>query len=282
MKIRNLIASFAAVCMTAAMLTSSVSAMSAVGNVNVPYGTPKIDGTISKGEWNSAVKVNFSSKTAKAWSGSIPADFNTDVKVLWDEKGIYFAGEFVEPTLKASSEGKYDGDAFQVSLDMGQYFATTDESRAIFYSWGLNETKPMIQRQESKNNAVMYDGDGCSIKTWKTDKGWAFEAMLTWDTLKNDANLKSGKTFDPAAGFKLNAMFCYMDKDDSGKVVSAFGTTLTGDDVKYDWGPKDHGITFTLAAKKTTSTTAPATADPTLILMVVSAASAIVVAKRKH
>lgn len=282
MKIRSLIATFAAACMTAAMLTSSISAMSAVGNVNVPYGTPKIDGTISKGEWDAGAKVNFSSKTAKAWEGSIPEGFNTDVRVLWDEKGIYFSGEIVEPTLKASSDGKYDGDAFQISLDMGQYFATTSENRAIFYSFGLNETKPMIQRQESKNNAVMYDGDGVSIKTWKTDKGWAFEALLTWDMLKNDANLKSGQTFDPKAGFKLNAMFCYMDKDASGKVTSAFGTTLTGDDVKYDWGPKDHGITLTLEAKKTTpTTTAPATADVTVLLMAVSAASALVVSKRR-
>lgn len=281
MKIRNAIATFSAACLTAALLTSSVSAMSAVGNVNVPYGTPKVDGKISSGEYASAATVNFSSKTAKAWSGSIAEDFNADVKFLWDENGLYFAGDILDSAVTASSEGKYDGDAFQISIDMGQYFATTEESRAIFYSFGLNETKAMIHRQESKNNAVMYDGDGVAIKTWKTDNGWAFEAMIEWDTLEEDANLKSGKTFEAKEGFKLNAMFCYMDKDASNKLISAFGTTLTGEDVAYDWGPKDHGITLTLAAKKAAPANAAQTADPIALLLVAASGSALVVAKRR-
>lgn len=280
MKIRNLIATLSAAAMTAALLTSSVSAMTAVGNVNVPYGTPTVDGKISKDEYKSAAVVNFSSKTAKAWSGSITEGFGSDVYVLYDEKGIYFAGEIKDSTPKASDDGGYNGDGFQISIDMGQYFKTTEESRAIFYSFGLNESKPSVTRQESKNNAVMYDGEGVAIKTWTTDDGWAFELCLEWDTLEEDANLKSGKTFDAKEGFKLNAMFCYMDKDTSGKLLCAFGTTLNGDGVDYDWGPKDHGVTFTLAAKKA-ATTAAQTADPVALLLVAASASALALTKRR-
>lgn len=75
-----------------ALFASSVSAMSAVGNVEVPRGTPTIDGKISDGEWDGAGVVNFSSATAKAWVGAVPGDFNTDVKIFWDEKGLYLAG----------------------------------------------------------------------------------------------------------------------------------------------------------------------------------------------
>lgn len=86
--------------------------------------------------------VNFSSATAKAWVGAVPGDFNTDVKVFWDEKGLYLAGEVVDSTFVASNEGSYDGDAFQVSIDLGQTFYDTDNDRAIFYSFGCNETNP--------------------------------------------------------------------------------------------------------------------------------------------
>lgn len=125
-----------------ALFASSVSAMSAVGNVEVPRGTPTIDGKISDGEWDGAGVVNFSSATAKAWVGAVPGDFNTDVKIFWDEKGLYLAGEVIDPTFVASNEGSYDGDAFQVSIDLGQTFYDTDNNRAIFYSFGCNETNP--------------------------------------------------------------------------------------------------------------------------------------------
>ena len=89
---------------------------------------------------------------------------------------------------------------------MGQYFATTNENRAIFYSWGYNESKPMIQRQESKNDAVMYNGEGVTVKTVKSDKGWNFEIKLDWDTLTNDAKLKGAGDLNVSVGFKLNAI----------------------------------------------------------------------------
>lgn len=268
----------------AAMLAAPASAMTAVGNVKVPYGTPKIDGTISKGEWDSAAKVEVSSKTAKAWVGSVPADFKAGLSVLWDENGLYLAGEVTDSVVKLSSDGKYDGDAFQVSIDMGQYFANTAENRAIFYSFGCNESKAMIQRQESKNDAVMYDGDGVSVKTVKTDKGWNFEIMLEWKTLLNDAKLKGAGDLTVGADFKLNAMFCYLDRDADGNMANAFGTTASDESVKYDWGPKDHGVTFTLAAKAAPKAdNAPATADVTALIVLAAAASgaALVISKRR-
>ena len=146
-----------------ALFASSVSAMSAVGNVEVPRGTPTIDGKISDGEWDGAGVVNFSSATAKAWVGAVPGDFNTDVKVFWDEKGLYLAGEVVDSTFVASNEGSYDGDAFQVSIDLGQTFYDTDNNRAIFYSFGCNETNRLHidrqnhQRLEFRADARMVD-----------------------------------------------------------------------------------------------------------------------------
>ena len=52
MKKNKTMSSVLAACIMAAMFTSPAAAMTAVGDVSVPYGTPNIDGTISGGEWD--------------------------------------------------------------------------------------------------------------------------------------------------------------------------------------------------------------------------------------
>ncbi len=281
----------------AALLAVNTSAMKAVGNVDVPMATPVIDGEIGADEWADAGIANFSAATAKAWAGEFPANFNTDVKVLWDAEGLYFAGEIVEPTLVPSADGTYNGDGFQISIDMGQVFFDTTEARAIFYSFGYNENgNDCVQRQESGNDTVMNSGDGVELVTFKTAKGWGFELMMAWDTLVDDVKFKSGKDMSPAEGFKLNLQFCYMDRDDTGNVTAAIGTTLNDESVAYDWGPKEHGVTLTLGAAPVVETeavvedvvvdtaTAPATFDATAIAAIaaVVTAAGAVVAKKRH
>ena len=230
---------------------------------------------------------HFSSATAKAWVGAVPGDFNTDVKVFWDENGLYLAGEVVDSTFVASNEGSYDGDAFQVSIDLGQTFYNTDNSRAIFYSFGCNETNPIVQRQESANDAVMHNGEGVYISTVKTTKGWNFELMLEWSTLNADLQAKAGTSVNITKGTKINMMMCYLDHGTDGQIANAFGTTRNGDGVDYDWGPADHGITLTLGEKVETpvDVPAPATADISSVAVISLAAAGamfICVRAKKH
>ena len=292
MKKSTFLATLLAATVAASALASNVSAMEAVGDVSVPYGTAVIDGNIDADEWKDAAVIPFNGDTAKAWAGAVPADFSTDVKALWDETGLYLAGEITDSTFMASTEGQYNGDAFQFSIDLGQVFYGTTESRAIFYSFGCWDGNTMVQRQESKNDAVVNNGDGVEIKTTKTSDGWSFELMLSWDMLAEDAELKSGKTVDVAEGTKLNMLICYLDKDTAGNVINAFGTTLTDEGTAFDWGPNDHGITLTLAAPvvvEDTPTeeggaTAPQTADAASIAIfaVAASAAALVVFRKKH
>ena len=268
-----------------AALTLPASAMKAIGNVNVPYGSPKIDGKIDAAEWKNAGKFTVDSTTAKAWNGKIPADFSANVSVMWDETNLYLSGTIKDPNVSFSTEGNYDRDAFQVSIDLGQTLYNTSENRAIFYSFGCYEDGTgMLQRQESKNNAVVKDGEnGLLMKTAKNDSGWSFETAIPFAMLKEDNNLKSGKTTDIAAGTKMNVMACYLDNTGENKRTSMFGTTLTDESVAYDWGPKDHGITLVLEAKKAAPAAAPATADPAALAILAAAASgaAVVVSKKR-
>lgn len=292
MKKSTLLAAVLSATVVASALAPNVSAMKAVGDVSVPYGTAVIDGKINADEWKDAAVIPFNGDTAKAWAGAVPADFSTDVKALWDETGIYLAGEITDSTFMASTEGQYNGDAFQFSIDLGQVFFGTDNSRAIFYSFGCWDGNTMVQRQESSNDAVVNDGDGVEIKTSSTSGGWSFELMLSWDMLAEDAELKSGEAVDVAEGTKLNMLICYLDKDSTGAVVNAFGTTLTDEGTAFDWGPNDHGITLTLAAPVVVEdapaeeggATAPQTADAVSIAIfaVAASAAALVIFKKKH
>ena len=292
MKKSTLLAAVLSATVVASALAPNVSAMKAVGDVSVPYGTAVIDGKINADEWKDAAVIPFNGDTAKAWAGAVPADFSTDVKALWDETGIYLAGEITDSTFMASTEGQYNGDAFQFSIDLGQVFFGTDNSRAIFYSFGCWDGNTMVQRQESSNDAVVNDGDGVEIKTSSTSGGWSFELMLSWDMFAEDAELKSGEAVDVAEGTKLNMLICYLDKDSTGAVVNAFGTTLTDEGTAFDWGPNDHGITLTLAAPVVVEdapaeeggATAPQTADAVSIAIfaVAASAAALVIFKKKH
>ena len=260
------------------LLTSALalpaSAMKAIGNVNVPYGTPKIDGKIDAAEWKNAGTFKVDSSTAKAWSGTIPADYSANISVLWDETNLYVSGTIKDASVTCSTEGKYDMDAFQLSIDLGQTLYETAENRAIFYSFGCYEDGTgMLQRQESKNNAVVKDGEnGLVAKTKKTADGWNYELAIPFAMLKEDCKLKSGKDVAVAAGTKINVLACYLDFGADGKLANALGTTATDEGTKFDWGPKDHGITFTLQAKKAV-TAAPATADPAVLALLAAAAS---------
>ena len=273
----------------AVLLTSALalpaSAMKKVGDVKVPYGTPKIDGTIDAAEWKSASSFNVDANTAKPWGGTIADGFSAKVQVLWDNNNLYVAGTVKDANVACSTEGKYDKDAFQLSIDLGQTFYGTTESRSIFYSFGCYEDGTgMIQRQESKNDAVVMDGEkGVAMKTKKTADGWNYEIAIPFAMLKEDCKIKSGKDVAVAAGTKLNVLACYLDYGTNGKLATAFGTTATDENTKFDWGPKDHGITLTLEAKKAAPAAAPATADPAALAILAAAASgaAVVVSKKR-
>jgi hypothetical protein len=259
--------------------------MTAVGNAPVGYGKPTIDGIINVNEWSASTPFVVDEKNAKTWTG----EFKVSIKMnaLWDETGLYLAGEITDANVTLTTSG-YGADGFQVSLDLGQSFVGSGESRAIFYSFGCYEDgNAVLVRQESANNAEVANGEnGFSIKTVQTSTGWLFEALLPWSMLKEDNNLKSGKDFTVAPDAKINALICYLDGDD-GAVASAFGTTKTDESTAFDWGPDDHGITFVLQAQPVPETTqeetvaeetpaAPKTSDSSIFILAVLLVASLV------
>jgi hypothetical protein len=243
--------------MIAAPMT--VFAFAPVGDISVPFGTPKIDGVIDQGEWSAKTIVDQSNATAQGWQGEVPAGLKIDFYYTWDTTNLYLAGAITDPTFfyAASGDNYGSGDAFQISLNLGQVFKSTDaSSRAIFYSIGCLEDGTVdVMRQESNDNVLLNDL-GFSKKT---DTGWQFEVALPWATLVQDAGDKSGATIPAVdAGFKIGGLICYMDHDDAGTLVNCF---FTSNAEPGGWDPDVFGITFNLAAKAEV-TEAPVTAAP--------------------
>ena len=235
----------AAAAMVACLLASAVSAFAPVGNVSVPYATPKVDGIINVDEYPAEGKVIIDQKNATAggWLGEVPAANSIELYCAWDDTNFYVAANVTDPEFNYTTNAEgYNGDAFQVSLNVDNVFKTEDSSsRAIFYSWGLQENGTIdVMRQESANNGLI-TGAG---KGQKTDKGWCFEVALNLEMLAEDVSAKANIDAIVEPGMPIGGLFCYLDHDATGGLVNAYATAATD---TVGWDPAAHGLTFVFA-----------------------------------
>ena len=97
-----------------ALFASSISAMSAVGNVEVPRGTPTIDGKISDGEWDGAGVVKAARILGRPLPGKVAGvELGERMLAVCAARGdgVYFLGAkpgVAEEAAKRMTE-KYPG-----------------------------------------------------------------------------------------------------------------------------------------------------------------------------
>ncbi len=213
-----------------------------VGEVKVPFATPTVDGVINAGEYpTDALIIDASNATAGGWVGEVPAANSIELYYAWDNTNLYISGNVTDPAFTTSTDGAYDGDSFQVSLNVNNIFETVDaSSRAIFYSWGVQDdgTIDVIRQESAINDTIADTGMGAV-----TDKGWVFEVALPLEILAEDASLKSGEDIVIEAGTNIGGLFCYLDKDDVMALINAYATSATE---TVGWDPAAHGLTFVL------------------------------------
>lgn len=226
------------------VLATAAAAYTPVGNVSVPKATPTIDGTIKDGEYPKSghIVLNAENMSAEGWLGEVTA--SVDLYAAWDKDNFYLAGKVHDSTFcyTDNAEG-YNGDAFQVSLNIDNIFKSSEYDRAIFYSWGLQADGTIsVMRQESANNGLIENAG----KGQKTEDGWEFEVALPLATMSDDAYQKANQDAIVEPGMPIGGLFCYLDHtEEGGGVANAFGTFT--DPTAPDWGPDGHAITFVFA-----------------------------------
>ena len=84
----------ALLCICLALLTLSAAAR-AEFEMEIPYGTPTVDGVIDEGEYE--VSYVMDQTTATAWVGEV-GDSAVTWHLAWDEGGLYYAGTINDST----------------------------------------------------------------------------------------------------------------------------------------------------------------------------------------
>lgn len=156
------------------------------------YDSLTIDGKADEKEWN---KVPFTSEFIDIEGSKIPP-FSTKVKMLYDQKYLYFYAELEEPHIWANLHKRdtvifYNND-FEIFIDptgdTHNYYEL--EMNALNTVWDLLITKPYrepapivdswdIQGLKSAVNIKGTLNDATDI-----DKGWSAEIAIPWSVLE--------------------------------------------------------------------------------------------------
>lgn len=206
--------------------------------IDVPEGTPTIDGEIDNAEWNRDNYIVMDSTNCQAWAGEI-ADQVT-FYYYWDAQGLYCGAKVVDSDVNLTTDGSspYGLDCFQIALNPNGMIA--DDQQGIFFSMGVTDTGNVeVQRHNYQDGLIT---DKCTGKGKQTADGWQMELLIPW----TEINVLDTQ-FTPAEGFNFSAIICLLDRDDGGATTNAFKTVLPDGDVA-DFTVGSYALTLNLVA----------------------------------
>lgn len=307
--------------LSAALLAVNLSAASVKGGAHwsgevvkeAAWGTPVIDGVISKGEWDLAPVitvtlddpiVNKYGLYQGGWetNKSNAADFSTEVRFLWDENSLYIYENRIDDDviLAGSSETPWSGaDGNLIFLQVADDDSALNPkgwAHHIFYIVGNDSGKEggatavrIVNESDGSRNTVKNNDIKAVAK--KTAGGWAIEVEVPWSVFQKEV-----PDFAPEIGCVLGFSMVPIDND-SGSDFSQICWFKQDSQLKvpngYDFGGWAHlrllapvvVETEAAAAPKAAAATAAQTSDMlgSVIIATVTAAaaSAAIYAKKR-
>ena len=260
-----------------AYLSGNADEFAPVGDITVAW-RPDISGTIDLtdgdlSDWYATdlTRTNISADNMISWVQNVPpVDFKITSFAAADSDYFYLAFDIVDDDFAYGASGSvYDGDALQLTLDLGGKLGDLYERdpdvligpKNIFYSFSCVEDGAPIQimRQESDQDGLLSEANGDGVKgaARKTELGWSVELALSWEQLYDDYSWKAwdeSKIYlgtDQALSLRLEACLYYLDRAETGGDIQwAAGTTngLTDDagNPVVSWTVYDNSITWTV------------------------------------
>ena len=234
-----------------------------------------IDGALSAGEWDGAVKISLDKENTGMW-----ADFYDENSRLplyayffYGDDGIYVGADIYDNDVDV----KNMHDCFEVAFNPGGLIPDGDRLEGLFFTFWLDGGNIVMKRHnrfKGDEAGQFEDGAVCKYKT--TDHGYTVEALIKWEwlTLKDRPvlNTKTGgyetgvlDKFDPEEdGAFTYAIVCYLNGngDDSAPYRCVY-RTVTEPGLAGNFSTATYDIKFTFAKPAVTVTeeeeTEPAT-----------------------
>ena len=206
-----------------------------------------IDGKAQEKVWEAAP---FSESFIDIEGVKIPK-YDTRVKMLWDDKNLYFYAELKEPhiwaTLKQRDTVIFYNNDFEIFIDPDgdthNYYEF--EMNALNTVWDLllvkpyRESAPVVDSWDIQGLQTAVSIDGTLNDPTDTDAGWSVEIAMPWEVLKE----ASGSNDLPTDSFwRINFSRVNWDHDLDGSTYSrkkdASGKFLP----EYNWVWSPQGV----------------------------------------
>ena len=226
-----------------------------------------IDGVLSDGEWNNAVKISLEKSNTGMWANFY--DENSRLPLFayfyYGDEGIYVGADIYDNDV--DTENMHD--CCEVAFNPGGLIPDGDMLEGLFFTFWLDHDKILMKRHNR------YDGDqggsfedGAVCKYSMTDHGYTVEALIKWEWLTmSDRPVLNAETggyetgvldkFDhKAEGAFTYAIVCYLNGNggDSAPYRCVY-RTVTDPALAGNFSTATYDIKFTFAKEETTTET---------------------------
>ena len=234
---------------SAFVFTGVSSAASQNPDVVMPMADPVIDGIIEdSGAWSKAADFNEDT-VSNFWSGN---GLNSSAKLYfaYSMKGLYFAADITDNDLIYSTgydniddDYGFNGDVMTLMLDALGLFETSSTQVTPWYNFGVFSDGTVKCFRSRANDGEITDS--ITLAGGLTDKGFCFEALISWNDITADAKAAGG--FDVnglsliSKGSVSRAAAMFMDRyQKNATTVDTWGRYITICDTTYDgWSGSD-------------------------------------------
>ncbi len=199
--------------------------------MEIPYGSPTVDGVIEEGEYQ--VTYTMDKTTAAAWVGEVGSS-KVVWHLAWDEGGLYYAGTINDRTPAWRNENTHwvGIDCLELAINPG-LILSGDRAEGIFFSCGsMEDGSVVVFRHNFADGLVSDQITGANKGHTERSKSYTMEIYLPWSLVQIDEYCTVGGKDDihldstgwkAEAGAKLGLLPCAIDSlDDHGGNIIAY------------------------------------------------------------
>ena len=229
-KIIHILSAVAILCICLAALILSTAA-EAEFEMEIPYGTPTVDGVVEEGEYESTYVMDKT--TAAAWVGEVGDSFVV-WHLAWDEGGLYYAGTINDSTPSWRGNDHYwvGIDCLELAINPGLILKGS-KAEGVFFSFGSAEDGSIVAWRHNFADGLVSDAiTGANTGHISGTESYTMEVYIPWSlvqikekcTIDGKESIRLDATgWEAKAGAQLGLLPCAIDSfDKNGEDIIAY------------------------------------------------------------